>query len=155
MTPSSQELEPPANPVRFKESSGRHRANPRHGHQAAAGLVGLSEPQHAPVQADELLTRRPPDFEQGLDHLNQQRLRTCRLPPSPAPKVLRAPRIWLATSRCMATSPARAASSVRIRWLSRLLTCTGRYQPVRTIWASPSASLASVLLSRNDKAALT
>src|SRR5512132_4676031 len=63
--------------------------------------------------------------------------------------------IGIVTSRCMATSPARAANSVRMRWLSRLLTCTWRYQPVRTIWASPSASLASVLLSRNDKAALT
>ena len=143
---------------RRQERSGRHGANPRHGHQSAAGLVGLGEPQHAPVQGDELLARRPPDFEQpGADcrrSVGGHGLRTFRLPPSPStkPKVWKLRRgIWLATSRCMATSPARAASSVRMRWLSRLLTCTWRYQPVRTIWASPSASLASVLLSRNDR----
>jgi hypothetical protein len=31
-------------------------------------------PQHAPVQGDELLAGRPPDFEQGLDHFNQERI---------------------------------------------------------------------------------
>ena len=57
--------------------------------------------------------------------------------PSTKPKVLRAPRIGSATSR-HGSSPAWAASSVRMRWLSRLLTCTWRYQPVRTICASPA-----------------
>src|SRR5512135_3244431 len=59
-------------------------------------------------------------------------------------------KVWRTTGEQLVTLHRR-----RMRWLSRLLTCTWRYQPVRTICASPSASLASVLLSRNDKAPLT
>src|SRR5512144_2919742 len=133
------------------ESSGRHGANPRHGHQSATGLGGLGEPQHAPVQGDELLARRPPDFEQCLDHFNQERIAGDQLADTGFERSDRhLPQHQAKGLECAAD----LVGSVRMRWLSRLLTCTWRYQPVRTIWASPSASLASVLLSRNDKAAL-
>src|SRR3712207_8971910 len=39
-------------------------------------------------------------------------------------------------------------------WSSRPLTATSLYQPVRTIWARPWASFASVLFSCRDSAAL-
>src|ERR1700750_3011097 len=62
------------------------------------------------------------------------------------PKTLSRPRIWFFRSVCMPTSCARAPSTARIWWLSRLLTLTSRYQPVRMICARPWASFRSVLL---------
>src|SRR6516162_6968933 len=49
---------------------------------------------------------------------------------------------------------ARATSSARTAWQSRPFTVTSRYQPTRMICARPKASLASVLLTFSDSAAL-
>src|ERR1700681_207933 len=49
---------------------------------------------------------------------------------------------------------ARATSRARTAWQSRPFTVTSRYQPTRMICARPWASLASVLLTLSDSAAL-
>ena len=49
------------------------------------------------------------------------------------------------TSRRLLSTIRRAVSSARQERQDGFFTCTARYQPVRTIWAIPRASLRSVL----------
>ena len=53
----------------------------------------------------------------------------------------------------VAMSWARTRNKTRRVGLSRLLTSTARYQPIRTSCARPAASLRSVLLSWSERAA--
>jgi len=70
------------------------------------------------------------------------------------PNVFSTPRMWFDSRVVMPTSCARAPSRARARWASSDFTCTGRYQPVRMICASPSASFWSVLFICILRAAL-
>src|SRR4029077_311179 len=70
------------------------------------------------------------------------------------PKVFRMPRTQFFNVVICDTIWARATSSARTAWQSSPLTVTSRYQPTRMICARPRASLASVLLTLSDSAAL-
>src|SRR5580704_12659430 len=70
------------------------------------------------------------------------------------PKVFRMPRTQFFSVVICDTIWARATSSARTAWQSRPFTVTSRYQPTRMICARPRASLASVLLTFSDSAAL-
>ena len=62
-----------------------------------------------------------------------------------SPKVFMSPRMTLAVACRWLMRCVRATSSIRSACASMLFTATSRNQPVRTICASPQASLASVL----------
>src|SRR5271167_555454 len=70
------------------------------------------------------------------------------------PKVFRMPRTQFFNVVICDTIWARATSRARSAWQSRPFTVTSRYQPTRMICARPRASLASVLLTLSDSAAL-
>src|SRR5215471_18424905 len=73
---------------------------------------------------------------------------------STRPNVFRMPRTQFFSVVICDTIWARATSSARTAWQSRPFTVTSRYQPTRMICARPRASLASVLLTFSDSAAL-
>jgi hypothetical protein len=70
------------------------------------------------------------------------------------PNVFRMPRTQFFVVVICDTIWARATSSARTAWQSSPFTVTSRYQPTRMICARPKASLASVLLTFSDSAAL-
>src|SRR3974377_102699 len=70
------------------------------------------------------------------------------------PNVFRTPRTQFFSVVTCDTSCARTTRSVRTAWQSRPLTETSPSQPTPMICASPNASLASVLLTFSDSAAL-
>src|SRR5882757_1993485 len=70
------------------------------------------------------------------------------------PNVFRMPRTQFFSVVICDTIWARATNSARTAWQSSPFTVTSRYQPTRMICARPRASLASVLLTFSDSAAL-
>src|SRR5206468_2821741 len=70
-----------------------------------------------------------------------------------SPRFLRSPRIWFSRSRLILTSRARLTRRALIAWLSRSLTRTSLYHPHCMMRAMPTASLRSLLLICNFRAA--
>ena len=77
---------------------------------------------------------------------------TC---PTLRPKPRSSPRMLSSRSRSLPNRSLRPTSRARISWAGTALQCTGRYQPMRSNWAMPRASLRSVLTTMAESAALT